>query len=215
MKLSICSCVKFLSAGTDKHFAATVCTAMESKRYTCGHFEVMHMSCDHLIQLQGVLAALLNCPNLLLASIRHKTGGKVTAKLSTGLSAATNTTTSHPPAKPSSPPHQPSRLLPHHPSWIDTIFQHANARHHSSQLTHITTQRPIQEHKQDNNLFRQSATSLNWGFFSMVIIPSRRDVLCCALGWEVGEAGRVDLLRKEGFRKDPGSCLLPDLLGPF
>lgn len=104
MKLSICSCVKFLSAGTDKHFAATVCTAMESKRYTCGHFEVMHMSCDHLIQLQGVLAALLNCPNLLLASIRHKTGGKVTAKLSTGLSAATNTITSHPPAQPSSHP---------------------------------------------------------------------------------------------------------------
>ena len=49
----------------------------------------------------------------------------------------------------------------------------------------------------------------------MAIIPSRRDIFCCVLGWEVGETGRGDLLRKDGFRKDPGSCLLPDLLEPF
>ena len=49
----------------------------------------------------------------------------------------------------------------------------------------------------------------------MVIIPSRRDIFCCDLGWELGETGRGDLLRKEDLRKDPGSCLLPILLGLF
>lgn len=87
MKLSICSGVKFLSAGTDEHFAATVCKAIwEHKLYQWpfwAYAHVMWLPCDHLIKLHCILAALLNCPNLLLANSRHETREKVIVKLST------------------------------------------------------------------------------------------------------------------------------------
>jgi len=82
-----------------------------------GHFELMHMSHDHLIQLQSVLTALLHWPSFLLTSIGHKTGGKAIVRWLTPAAVPSNIirssrTNHHCPLNKSYP--SPSTSKPYH-----------------------------------------------------------------------------------------------------